>query len=141
RPWAARADRGRPPERPLPGARTRGGSRVSAALAFELPPRLEAHEPPEARGLARDEVRLMVATSHDGRIAHARFHDLPAFLEPGDLLVINTSATLAAAVAARREDGTALELRLSTPVPGGDADCWFVALREGRQPVRPAAAR
>ena len=32
-----------------------------SSLAFELPPDLEAHEPPEARGLARDSVRLMVA--------------------------------------------------------------------------------
>ena len=32
-----------------------------SALAFELPPALEAHEPPEARGIARDAVRLLVA--------------------------------------------------------------------------------
>ena len=50
---------------------------MSAALAFELPERLEAHEPPEARGLGRDDVRLMVASAHDGRIVHARFRDLP----------------------------------------------------------------
>ena len=36
------------------------------APAFELPARLEATEPPEARGLARDEVRLMVASRGDG---------------------------------------------------------------------------
>jgi S-adenosylmethionine:tRNA ribosyltransferase-isomerase len=94
-------------------------------LQFELLPRLEAHEPPEARGLARDEVRLMVATRHDGRIVHARFRDLPAFLEPGDLLVVNTSRTLPAALPARRADGTAVELRLSTPAPGLDAPRWW----------------
>ena len=75
-----------------------------SALQFELPQRLEANEPPEARGLARDEVRLMVASKHDGRIAHAQFKDLPAFLAPGDLVVVNTSATLPAALPARRAD-------------------------------------
>jgi len=93
-----------------------------SALAFELPARLEAHEPPEARGLSRDEVRLLVATRHDGSIAHARFRDLPAFLGPGDLLVVNASATLAAALPAA--DG--LELRLSTPAPDRDAERWWI---------------
>ena len=34
-----------------------------------LPPHLEAAEPPEARGLARDEVRLLVASRASGRRA------------------------------------------------------------------------
>jgi S-adenosylmethionine:tRNA ribosyltransferase-isomerase len=102
-----------------------------SAVAFELPARLEAHEPPEARGLARDEVRLLVATRGDGRIVHARFRDLPRFLRPGDLLVVNTSATLAAALPA----GDDLELRLSTPAPDrGAGGWWLVELRRGGQP-------
>jgi S-adenosylmethionine:tRNA ribosyltransferase-isomerase len=98
-----------------------------SALQFELPRRLEAHEPPEARGLARDEVRLLVASGHDGRITHARFRDLPAFLAPGDLVVVNTSATLAAALPAERaHDGWQLELRLSTPAPHRVAERWWI---------------
>jgi S-adenosylmethionine:tRNA ribosyltransferase-isomerase len=97
-----------------------------SALAFELPARLEAHEPPEARGLRRDEVRLLVASAHDDRIEHARFHDLPRFLEPGDLLVVNVSATLPAALPVRRHDGSGLELRLSTPAPNGPGETWWV---------------
>lgn len=109
-----------------------------SALAFELPARLEAHAPPEARGLRRDQVRLLVATKHDGRIVHARFSDLPAFLQPGDLLVVNVSATLPASLAARREDGAAVDLHLSTPAPGLDRSHWVVELRrEGK----PAAAK
>jgi S-adenosylmethionine:tRNA ribosyltransferase-isomerase len=100
-----------------------------SALAFELPPRLEAHEPPEARGVPRDGVALMVATRHDSGIAHARFRDLPRFLAPGDVLVINTSATLPAALTARRSDGAELELRLSTPAPHRPAAEWMVELR------------
>jgi S-adenosylmethionine:tRNA ribosyltransferase-isomerase len=77
----------------------------------------EAHEPPEARGLARDEVRLLVAERAGGRLRHARFRDLPDFLEAGDLLVINTSATLPAAVPAKLPGGEPVDLHLSTPLP------------------------
>lgn len=70
-----------------------------AALDFERPPTLQAAAPPEARGLARDAVRLLVTTGSGH--THARFADLPRFLEPGTLLVVNTSATLAASLPAR----------------------------------------
>ncbi len=82
--------------------------------ALELSARLEAHEPPEVRGSGRDDVSLLVATRHDGALVHARFSDLPEFLRPGDLLVVNTSATLPAALDARLSDRP-VELRLSTP--------------------------
>jgi S-adenosylmethionine:tRNA ribosyltransferase-isomerase len=88
-------------------------------LEFEVPPELEAHDPPEARGLSRDAVRLMAAYRHDLRLEHARFRDLARFLEPGDLLVINNSGTLPASVPALRVNGTRLELHLSTPLPSG----------------------
>jgi S-adenosylmethionine:tRNA ribosyltransferase-isomerase len=93
---------------------------------FELPPELEAHQPPEARGLARDEVRLMVSYRAANDIVHARFHDLDHFLDPGDVLVINTSGTLNAALHATRADETPLELHLSTHLP---ADLWMVEVR------------
>jgi len=108
--------------------------------AFELPARLEAHEPPEARGLRRDRVRLMIASRGAGAIVHTRFDELPSFLLAGDLLVVNTSATLPAALSARRRDGTRLELRLSTPSPGQPGDHWVVELRLGDSPFRDARA-
>ena len=105
---------------------------MSTAVAFELPTALEAHEPPEARGLARDEVRMMVARRSDGGVTHATFRELPQFLNTGDLLVINTSATLPAAVPARRDDGTCLELRFATAAPDlPDGRWWVVELRSG----------
>jgi len=94
---------------------------------FELPAELEAHEPPEARGLRRDEVRLMVSNLDTGSIEHARFADLPRWLSPGDLLVVNTSATVNAALPARTADGRPFELHLSTRLPGG---LWSVELRQ-----------
>ena len=96
---------------------------MATALDFALPPALSAHEPPEARGLARDAVRMLVSDG-DREPAHHRFTDLPRLLSPGDLVVVNNSATLPAAVrldrlavhfSTAREDGTWLvELRRRT---------------------------
>lgn len=90
------------------------------SLDFTLPPNLEASEPPEARGLSRDDVRLMVSYRDAPEISHARFRELGVFLRAGDVLVINTSGTLNAAVMATRADSAqTLELHLSTRLPGG----------------------
>jgi S-adenosylmethionine:tRNA ribosyltransferase-isomerase len=74
--------------------------------AFTLPAELEAREPPEARGIARDRVRMMVSFLDAGRVEHTSFESLAALLDPGDLLLVNTSRTVPAAVTARRRDGT-----------------------------------
>jgi S-adenosylmethionine:tRNA ribosyltransferase-isomerase len=111
---------------------------VSALATFELPARLEAYEPPEARGLARDEVRMLVAERATGRLADARVRDLPDVLAPGDLLVVNTSATLPAALAINREDGTALDLHVSTLLP--DSEHRLVELRRDGAPFRGGEA-
>jgi S-adenosylmethionine:tRNA ribosyltransferase-isomerase len=97
-----------------------------SSLDFDLPQKLEASEPPEARGFERDEVRLLVSYKSDARVFHARFRDLGDFLKSGDVLVINTSGTMNAALEAEREDGTKLELHLSTRLP---ADLWTVEVR------------
>jgi S-adenosylmethionine:tRNA ribosyltransferase-isomerase len=97
---------------------------MTAVADFELPPGLEAGQPPEARGLARDDVRLLVADSTGLR--HARFSGLGRFLSPGDVLVVNTSATLAAAVDGRRTDGTVVTVHFSTLLDDGS---WLVELR------------
>ena len=107
--------------------------------AFALPRRLEADAPPETRGLARDRVRLLVARRSGDEIEHARFSDLPHLLSPGDLIVVNVSATIPAAVPARRSDGTAVRAHFSTPVPRLDDRWRAVELRtaDGR-PLRRA---
>jgi len=84
-----------------------------------LPDAYEAHEPPEARGLTRDRVRLLVSFADSERIEHAQFSDLPAFLRPGDLLVINVSATIPAALTAQRKDGSRVLTHISTQLPAG----------------------
>jgi S-adenosylmethionine:tRNA ribosyltransferase-isomerase len=92
---------------------------------FVLPPGSEAREPPEARGVPRDGVRMLVSRRQTGEITHHAFTDLPELLLPGDLLVVNTSGTLPAAV--RFADGhQGLSVHFSTPLPDGS---WLAELR------------
>ena len=91
-----------------------------------LPAHLEASEPPEARGLRRDAVRLLVSRVADGSIVHSRFNELPEWLVPGDLLVVNTSGTLNAALQATAGNGETFALHLSTRLPG---NFWVVEMR------------
>ena len=94
--------------------------------------RLPASAPPEERGLSRDGVRLLVGTP-DG-IVHAKFADLPRFLSAGDLVVVNTSATIPAAVDGRRTDGRPATVHLSAPLDDGT---WLVELRESAAATGP----
>ena len=79
-------------------------------------------------------MRLLVSRDVDD-VVHTSFRELPQFLEPGDLLVVNTSATFPAALRATRADGSTLGLHLSTPAKGRDPDrFWNVELRSGDGP-------
>src|SRR6266511_1859522 len=118
--------------RPTPRASTASGSRqrrsrctarsrrVRSDVRFELPPTLEAAAPPEARGLRRDGVRLLVIDRGTGAVRHSRFSDLPRLLGPGDLLVANDSRTLPASLTGWTATGARLELRLA----GRDGERW-----------------
>jgi S-adenosylmethionine:tRNA ribosyltransferase-isomerase len=97
---------------------------ASALTRFSLPPGSEAGAPPERRGIPRDGVRLLVATPSG--VEHRIFRDLPELLAPGDLVVVNTSATLAAALDVVRGDGRLHGLHFSTWLDGGD---WAVEVR------------
>ncbi|CAN5752425.1 S-adenosylmethionine:tRNA ribosyltransferase-isomerase [soil metagenome] len=105
-------------------------------MKFDLPDALIALDPPEERGLTRDDVRLLVSRLPDGEVSHRCFSELPDLLVPGDVVVINTSATIPASLPAIAPDGSLLRLHLSTHVP---ADLWIVELRrptnEGTKPL------
>lgn len=103
-------------------------------LDFELPPEQEAGAPPRAR----DAVRLLVAQRHSGHLVATSFRRLPSFLATGDLLVVNLSATLPAAISGQRSDGSEVLLHLSTPVPGAERATpkWLV---EARRPQAHAS--
>lgn len=94
-------------------------------LDFERPKALQADGPPERRGLERDDVRLLVTTEQGHE--HARFRDLPNFLDPGTLLVVNRSATLPASLPARHAAFGPLLANVSTRYGGG---LYLVELRK-----------
>jgi S-adenosylmethionine:tRNA ribosyltransferase-isomerase len=87
-------------------------------LHFTLDAQHEAHEPPEVRGLGRDDVRLMVSRGADDPI-DANFREFAGFLDPGDVLVVNTSATIPAAFAASLPDRAPVRVHYSGSLPGG----------------------
>jgi S-adenosylmethionine:tRNA-ribosyltransferase-isomerase (queuine synthetase) len=95
---------------------------MNGTLEFTLPAELEAHRPP----VRRDGVRLLVGEEASGAVAHHEFRELPDLLRPGDLLVVNTSATLPAAVHLDK-----LTVHFSTPIPDeeGRGGLWLVELR------------
>ena len=99
---------------------------MSAPFSFDLPPALSAREPAERRGIAHDEVRLMVIDRRTNRIAHTRFNHLADYLRPGDLLVFNTSRTLPASlVGCEAPPETCIEVRLAEHLPD---DSWLALL-------------
>ncbi|GAB3160521.1 S-adenosylmethionine:tRNA ribosyltransferase-isomerase [Amycolatopsis stemonae] len=98
-------------------------------IRFDLPDELSASAPPEARGLARDEVRLLVASP--AGVHHTVFSSLGEHLRPGDLLVVNTSGTLPAAVDAIR-GGRPVVVHFATELDDG---AWVVELRAPSGPL------
>lgn len=128
------------------------GAGASPLEALRVPAELSARVPAEQRGAGRDDVRLLV--TRGAAVSHHAFRELPGQLRAGDVLVVNTSATLPAAVngrvggdrvvvhfSTRGEDGRwAVELRApaasgaTAPRPGGPAGA-VVRLPGGRELV------
>ena len=90
-----------------------------------------APAPPEVRGDSRDDVRLLVA--RPSGIGHHRFADLPDQLEPGDLVVVNDSATVNAEIDAVR-GGVPIVLHAAGRL---DDDTWVVELRTAPDAAQP----
>jgi len=109
--------------------------------SFSIPEGREAGTPAEVLGGGvlgsdgRSDVRLMVARRSGLGVAHRAFSDLGDALEPGDVLVVNTSAVVPAALDAQGPEGEVVRLHLSTEQPGG----FWVA--EPRLPAGPGTER
>lgn len=96
----------------------------SPATVFRSPGDNTAAAPPEARGMPRDGVRLLVASARG--VEHVRFRDLGRFLHAGDVLVVNTSATVAAELDVTSSHHGTVVLHLAAPLDDGT---WVVELR------------
>src|SRR5437667_1057798 len=98
------------------------------AFTFVLPPELSAKEPPERRGIRRDQVRLLVIERATGKIEHTRFDKIDKYLRPGDMLVFNSSRTLPASLRGcecSAAHGPCMEVRLTERLPD---DSWLALL-------------
>jgi len=100
---------------------------------YELPERLIAHRPPERRTASR----MLVLQRDSGALADQRFTDLPAYLRPGDLLVLNDTRVIPARLAAVKATGGRVEVLIERVVDP-DAGALLCHLRASRAP-RPGA--
>ncbi len=109
---------------------------MARAIAFSLPAERNATAPPERRGLRRDYVRLLVLDRETGSVEHARFFEFGRFLRPGDVLVLNNSRTIPAALWGRRNGGATLEVRLHRRL---GTSTWEALLLAPALPAAPGA--
>jgi S-adenosylmethionine:tRNA ribosyltransferase-isomerase len=83
---------------------------------FSSPEDRTATEPPELCGLRRDGVRLMIATA--AGIQHTVFRSLADHLRAGDVLVVNTSATVPGQMDGDR-NGSPVIVHVANRLPDG----------------------
>lgn len=99
---------------------------LAPTIEFSLSHESIAGAPAEHRGTGRDDVRLMVAHRETKAIEHDVFDHLDRHLSAGDVLVVNTSATMPAALDAGMVAGVPVRLHFASPAPGG---LWAVEVR------------
>lgn len=99
---------------------------IDPIIQFELPENLACPLPTEERGIRRDDVRLLVTAKNGNQIQHSYFHQLTDYLQAGDLLVVNTSATIPAAIPLQFPNGEQGVLHLSNQRKNGH---WLVEIR------------
>jgi len=116
----------------LPASTTFCPAMRTALFDYELPPERIAQHPAERR----DAARMMVIERATGQIEHRSVADLPRYLRPSDLLVLNDTHVIPARVIGRKVDtGGQVELLLLEDL--GD-NRWDVLLRSSRRP-KPGA--
>jgi S-adenosylmethionine:tRNA ribosyltransferase-isomerase len=106
-----------------------------ADFDFDLPPELIAQQPPAERG----QSRMLVMSRATGALRDANFAELPALLNPGDLLVLNDTRVIPARLYARR--------KRMMGAPGPDFGTWESTQQTGKievlltEPVAPQKPR
>jgi S-adenosylmethionine:tRNA ribosyltransferase-isomerase len=108
---------------------------ANGTKSFHVPAELNADRPPERRGVARDRVRLLVLDRNTGDLTHTRFDRIVDFLDPGDLLVFNSSRTLPATLTGSASGSkSTIEVRLAELLPNGT---WLALLLPARKYSNP----
>ena len=125
--------KGAGPDGVRPGADVEG-------FDFTVPDELSAHEPSEARGVPRDQVRMLVGRRPGLQLSHHVAADLPHVLRAGDLLVVNNSGTLPAALEGRLPDGRSVALHVSSAEPGAGGEHLVELRRPWRGTTKPFGA-
>ncbi len=92
---------------------------------YDLPADLIAQEPAQER----DASRLLVLDRASGRIEHRTFADLPEYLQPGDVLVINDTRVMPARLFGVYEDGKSVEVLLVRPA---GEHCWEAMVKPAK---------
>ncbi|HEU4331041.1 MAG TPA: S-adenosylmethionine:tRNA ribosyltransferase-isomerase [Lapillicoccus sp.] len=105
---------------------------VTPTTRFPSPDAVTAVGPPESRGIPRDGVRLLVG--QPDRIDHVHFREIARFLRRGDVLVVNTSGTVARQLDAWSPPHGDLVAHLATPLDDGS---WVVELRSSPAATTP----
>lgn len=107
---------------------------AQSTIHFDLPEHLACPKPTEERNLSRDEVRLLVTTGN-GQTDHTTFKHFDRYLQQGDVLVVNTSATIAAALPITLPNRRKGVIHLSNQL---NAREWLIEIREiiGNRTVR-----
>ena len=93
----------------------------TADYDFPLPEQAVAYKPADKR----DDSRLLVL-HRDGVIQHKRFHDLPLFLNKGDLLLLNNSKVFPARLTGLKPDGEQYEILFISEISEG---VWKIMTR------------
>lgn len=104
-----------------------------ADFDYALPPALIAQHPVEPR----DAAKLLVVNRATGRLEHRIFRDLPEYLRPNDVLVVNNTRVIPARLRARKRTGGTVQVLLLKPVregsSSGEREVWETLLRPGRR--------
>ena len=100
---------------------------------YDLPPELIARVPVEPR----DASRMMVLDSRAADPVDSHFRNLPEFLQPGDVLVLNDTRVIRARTRAvlQRRNGTSREIEVFFAEPVSSR-AWQVLCKPGRR-IRP----
>lgn len=114
---------------PPAGTRQRRGT-----YDFELPEGRIAQQPPEARGGARSDVRLL--TVHQDGVAHGAFDELPRYLRAGDAFVVNNARVVPSILRGVDEAGDQVVVEIFSPIEDGTWQCMVVPERACRSGAR-----